>query len=208
VTSAFAIGVTGHRPPKLNLNRQDRIAADIADLFRALDKRFIERGVVCVSSLAEGADTIAADAALALGWKLVAPIPFPAGHYARDFERGKPADDFRRLMQAATNVYACTPNRLDLRDETEGYIAASAEMLRRSDALIAIWNGETTELLAGAFDTLVKALAQGKNALWIDSEGVAPPRFLTPAALSDISVGRTPPDLGGTAEFLAALPPE
>lgn len=201
----FAIGITGHRPPKLNLARADRIEADVARVFAAIDRRFHERGVICVSSLAEGADTIAADAALALGWKLVAPIPFPAGHYARDFARGKPLDDFRRLMDAATNVSACTRSRLDLRDETEGYIAASAAMLDRSDALIAIWNGETTELLGGAFDTLVKGLAKGLNALWIDSEGVAAPRCLTPAALGDISVGRLPPDVGDEAAFVAAL---
>jgi hypothetical protein len=205
VSHPFAIGVTGHRPPKLNPNRLDRVAADIAAVFGAMDRKFARRGVICVSSLAEGADTIAADAALALGWKLVAPVPFPAGHYARDFERGQPADDFRRLMLAAASVHVCTRDRLALRDDTEGYIAASAEMLRRSDALLAVWNGETTDLLAGAFDTLVKALAQDKKVLWIDSDGVAAPRYLTAAALPDISVGRVPPGIGGTAAFVAAL---
>lgn len=201
---ALVIGVTGHRPGKLNAARLDRIAADVEDAFRAINARFFERGIVCVTSLAEGADTIAADAALKLGWRIVAPIPFPAGHYARDFARGKPLDDFRRLMDVATAI-ACTRDRLALRDDTEGYIAASDEVLRRAEAMVAIWNGETTELLAGAFDTLVKGLAQGKNVLWIDSEGVAPPRLLTPAALPDISVGRIPAGLGGVPAFVAAL---
>lgn len=205
MSAPFALGVTGHRPAKLNLDRIGRIAGDIARVFSAIDARFVERGVICVNSLAEGADTIAADAALALGWKIFAPIPFPAGHYARDFPPGRALEDFRRLMQAAATVHACTPSRLELRDETEGYIAASAAVLARSDALVAVWNGETTDLLAGAFDTVVKALARDLSVLWIDAGGEHAPRFLTGAALPEISVGRIPADLAGEDAFLAAL---
>ena len=199
----FALGVTGHRPHKLNAARLDVIAAEIRRIMMHVQARLGERRYICVSSLAEGADTMAAEAALALGWQLVSPIPFPAGHYARDFAAGAPQDAFRRLMQQAT-VKVCTSNRLDLADETEGYIAASREMLERSDALIAVWDGAPTELKAGAYDTMMLALFRRLPVLWIDARGERAPLALTAEHVAALAQGERP-TAGGEDAFLAAL---
>lgn len=185
MSERFAIGVTGHRPHKLNLGRLDHITADLGRVLKTIRARLGFEGPppLLVTSLAEGADTIAADEALAAGYELLSPIPFPAGHYARDFAAGKALDDFRRLMGIAT-VFACTKSRLDLADETDGYVAASDAMLNRSQALLAVWDGEPTELKGGAYDTLMKAIARGMPALWIDANGVHAPAMLNASDFS------------------------
>lgn len=203
MSERFAIGITGHRPHKLNLDRLDHIASDIGRVLRSIRARIGNEGPppVLVTSLAEGADTIAADAALAAGYELLSPIPFPAGHYARDFAAGKPLDDFRRLMGIAT-VFACTTSRLDLADETEGYIAASDAMLDRSQALLVVWDGEPTNLKGGAYDTMLKALSRGMPVLRMDARGESLPRLLVSAAsrTNDQSIGIA--TAGSEAEFL------
>ncbi|BCW87323.1 hypothetical protein sos41_04520 [Alphaproteobacteria bacterium SO-S41] len=199
----FALGVTGHRPHKLNPERLDVIAADIRRVMMHVQARLAPRRFICVSSLAEGADTMAAEAALALGWELFAPLPFPAGHYARDFAKGPPTDTLRRLMLAARTMN-CTPNRLDLADDTEGYIAASGEMLARSDAVIAIWDGEPTALKAGAYDTMMLALFRRLPVLWIDARGERSALAVTAEDIPALASGERPA-AGGEDSFLAVL---
>ncbi|MBL9009760.1 MAG: hypothetical protein JNL56_01140 [Alphaproteobacteria bacterium] len=203
MSDAFAVGVTGHRPHKLNPARLDIIAADIRRALMHIEARLAPRPLTLVCSIAEGADTMAAKAALALGWRLIAPIPFPAGHYARDFAPGPAYDDFRTLMQAA-EVIVCTPDRLALADDTLGYTAASLTMLENADALIAVWDGAPTELKAGAYDTMMLALGRGLPVLWIDAQGEAPPLALTREHMKPLERGERP-IAGGEDAFLAAL---
>ncbi len=203
----FALGVTGHRLHKLNMARADHIAGEIAASLAALRGACAPRPLTCVSSLAEGADAMAADAALRLGCRLVSPLPFPADDYALDFPEGPPREAFRRLLGRAAEAWSVTPGRAALRDETEGYIAASDAMLRRSDALLAVWDGEPTELKGGAWDTMTLALARGLHVLWIDARGAAPPRCLGPADLPALRAGERPPLPGVTSFLEAALRP-
>lgn len=199
----FSLGVTGHRPHKLNAARLDVIAGDIGRVMDAIAARFEPRPLFCVTALAEGADTMAAEAALARHWKLKSPIPFPAGHYARDFAKGPPLETFKRLMNVAS-VVACTDSRLELADETDGYVAASVAMLEMSDAVIAVWDGAPTELRGGAYDTMMLALAVSQPVLWIDAKGEAPPLYLERRHIKALQGGRRPAAAGEDA-FLAAL---
>jgi hypothetical protein len=206
MSERFAIGVTGHRPHKLNPDRLHHIAADIGRVLTSIRAKIGDDAPapVLVTSLAEGADTIAADQALAAGYELLSPIPFPAGHYARDFAAGEPLDDFRRLMGIAT-VFACTTSRLDLADETEGYIAASDAMLDRSQALLAVWDGEPTDMKGGAYDTMLKALARGMPVLWIDARGARAPVFARVKASPDARHGKMIEAAGDELEFLRQI---
>ena len=171
----FAVGVTGHRPHKLNGAALDKIVADIGASFDRIAAEAGGRKIVCISSLAEGADTMAAEAALARGWSLVAPLPFPADLYAQDFPEGAPRDTFRRLLEQAES-FVCRPDRTD---DVAGYSAASAAMLDLSDTLVAVWDGAPTDALGGAYDTLRLALKRGIPALRIDARGEDAPAPVT-----------------------------
>ncbi len=167
----MAIGITGHRPQKLNLSALDRIAADIGQVFDETAATAGRRKIICVTSLAEGADTIAAQAALERGWSLVAPLPFPPELYALDFAEGPPRDTFHALLAKAEH-FVCRPDRID---DVAGYQAASAAMLDLSDTLVAVWDGAPTDALGGAYDTLRQALKRGIPVVRVDARAEAPP---------------------------------
>lgn len=167
----YAVGVTGHRPHKLNAAGLGRIAADIDAVFDRIAAQTAGRKIVLVTSLAEGADTMAAEAALARGWGLVAPLPFPPDLYARDFAEGAPREKFRDLLARAEH-FVCRPDRAD---DVAGYRAASSAMLDLSDMLIAVWDGAPTDALGGAYDTLREAGKRGLDAVRIDARAIEPP---------------------------------
>lgn len=204
MTAPFAIGITGHRPHKLTAQALPVLRATLRRVLEGAAARLSPRPMACVSSLAEGADTMAADAALALHWKLIAPLPFPADDYAQDFAAGPPRDAFWLLLGQA-EVSVCTAGRATLSDVAKGYRAASHAMLDRSDAVIAVWNGVATALIGGAYDTMLEAVRRGLPVLWLPSAGDAPPRFLTAAALPALQAGTSAPDAGGEDDFIAAL---
>ena len=78
------IGVTG----KLDLKGADEaVRAALSLAFDRLDARCPGTPKVLLSALAKGADTVAAEAALARpGWSVVAPLPFSADLYLEDFD--------------------------------------------------------------------------------------------------------------------------
>ena len=74
------------------------VQAGAADCFAAGEPRF-----VFVSALADGADQIAAEAALELGFSLQAVLPFARDDYRRDFKRAGAAARFDALIGKARN---------------------------------------------------------------------------------------------------------
>ena len=80
---SLVIGVTSHR----NL-----VAGEIAALrervcgaLGSLQREFPALPLTVVSALAAGGDQLVAEEALALGARLIAPLPLPRAVYARDF---------------------------------------------------------------------------------------------------------------------------
>ena len=92
----FFVGITGKR----DLQGQDaavRLALDAA--FDLLDRRMPHTPKVLLSSLAAGADTIAAEAAVGRqGWTILAPLPFTAEVYEADFPDPSDAERLHALM--------------------------------------------------------------------------------------------------------------
>lgn len=92
-------------------------------------------GLVGVSCIAKGSDSLFADAVLAAGGRLVVVIP------SRDYRQAKVkpehAETFDRLVEAADEVLVMpheTANR-------QAYEAANAVLLERADRLMAVWDG-------------------------------------------------------------------
>ena len=205
MSQAFAIGVTGHRLAKLNPGGLTQIRAALRQAFERAAARLEPRHMECVTSIAEGADTMAAEEALDLGWRLITPLPFPAEDYVRDFPQGVRRRTFMRLLAQADEAPICTGGRQTLADEAEGYRAASHAMLDRVQALIAVWNGENTELIGGTFDTLIEGLRRGLPVLWIPASGAGFPIALGRHHVAALEANATLVDAAGEAEFLAAL---
>ena len=173
------VGVTGHRAgPKL-LPEQvaavrravDAILADIERLTREVVERdawaFSSRRpeISIVSSLAEGADRIVAEAGLAAGFALDAIVPFARADYRGDFESAPSRTEFDGLLAKCGAVF-----ELDGKREAEGraYEAAGLLMLANADIVIAIWDQMPAEGIGGTAVIVEQAVAEEVPVILID----------------------------------------
>ena len=175
------VGVSGHRPPKLTADSEvtvraavDGILATIAAAARDLAKDYAALTgaetnpageFVVVSSLAEGADRIVAEAGLAAGYKLEAVLPFDRAEYARDFATAESRASFERLLGRASSVFELN-GAADAR--ARAYEAAGFIMLANVDLLVAIWDGAEAAGIGGTAQIVGRAIAGGIPTVWID----------------------------------------
>jgi hypothetical protein len=181
--SRLRVGVSGHRvPPKLPADSVapvrallDRILTTMVDAGRKLERHRIANAggnagdvaaeFVVVSSLAEGADRIVAEAGLAAGFALQAVLPFNAAEYARDFETQASRAAFERLLNRAAAVFDLN-GAADQRPRA--YEAAGLFMLANIDLLFAIWDGKIAAGVGGTADIVKRAVADGLLVVWIE----------------------------------------
>ena len=159
--------------------------------------------LVIVSALAEGSDRIAADAALKLGYRLDAPLPFAEDEYLNDFKHKPPEekkddpaaiaaaeletkvaiDEFYRLRNLARSVLELLGQRGGLagesaqdgsRKENRAYEAAGLTVLSHSDILLAVWDSELSRGRGGTADMIAEAARAGLPIVLVDANGFAP----------------------------------
>jgi len=122
--------------------------------------------ITVISGLAEGADRIFAEAALALDMLVEAVLPMPLAYYKKDFDEASCAELERILNLDAVQCIELPLTRgLDPDDSSwpEGarntlYANLSNDLRRRSNFLVAIWDGKYKDLAGGTADTVVKFL--------------------------------------------------
>lgn len=141
------IAITGHRGlpgPTLAL-----VEAALRDV---VARRGDE--LVAVSCLADGPDSLFADAVLDAGGRLEVVIP------AHEYRESLPVEHHRtydRLLAAASSV-----TRLDFRESApEAHQAASLRMLDDADELLAVWDGEPARGFGGTADAVAAAIRRG-----------------------------------------------
>lgn len=129
------IGIVGHR----NLNDSglcDFVAGTCHTIFKKARDKYSE--VVAISALAEGADTVFAEAACGLGIPLDVVRPFK--NYETDFPKPADLNRYLKLRNAARRE---TILKHDSRS-TDAYLAAMRWVLRRSDFLVVVWDGQAS----------------------------------------------------------------
>lgn len=148
---AIRIAIAGHRH-----------LGDTATVrFVAEHSRAVLRGardrhatVVALSALAEGADSVFAEAALMLDIPLEVVRPF-AG-FADDFAPGQPRRLYETLLRAAR-----AEEQLGFRRRSEhAYQAAMRRMVDHSDVLVAAWDGGPSAGLGGTGSAVRYAMEQ------------------------------------------------
>jgi hypothetical protein len=127
-----------------------------------------------VDSLAEGADQLVAEAAMAggFGYRVRCPIPFGSAQYKGLFtyDPEESIAAFDRITQAPQNdtvvvELACTYGEADRAD---GYAAAADVLLDNSDLLLAVYDPSRTGSEGGTAETVNKALAAGLDVVRVD----------------------------------------
>ncbi|MGW5689092.1 hypothetical protein [Nonomuraea sp. NPDC003754] len=141
------IAITGHRGLSPDVER--RIDADLRAALNRLDD-----GVVAVSCLADGADTIFAKAVLDGGGQLEVVVP------AAKYRNGLPAEHwpvYDLLIKRADRVYEL--ERVE--STSEAHMEASARMIELADELWAVWDGLPARGYGGTADVVEAAHTAG-----------------------------------------------
>lgn len=154
MSAEVRIGITGHQG--LTSNTEISVRAAIDEILAKYTM------VVGVSSLAEGADQIFADAVVARNGQLEVVVPCEG--YETTFFEATDLEHFRNLRALANVV-----TQLSFTEPSEeAFWAAGQKIVDTSDVVIAVWNGKQSESLGGTGDVvqLAQQLEKEVHIVW------------------------------------------
>jgi len=125
-----------------------------------------------ISSLASGADQWVADEAIKLGFELYSVLPFGRDEYLKDFTAEADARCYLDLLLKSTTILELDGNvGIDKtgkrKPDNRSYETVGLEILRRTDLLITIWDGEDAQGAGGTGQIVREALQNGIPVAWI-----------------------------------------
>ena len=174
---ALRVGVTGHRPNRLHQAQQAVLRGRVREVLERIRQMALawQRAnpdlfssepplLRLISSLAEGADRVAAEEALSAGWELQSPLPFPKEEYEKDFTSSESKDAFAELIGRATAVMELDGSR---NDASAAYLSAGRMMLNHCDVLLAVWDGQQAHGEGGTGQVVEEALHHKIPVVWI-----------------------------------------
>jgi hypothetical protein len=192
---SLSLGITGHRPPRLHdtdvgplRGTLDAMFARLAETMRDLHDEhaaFLSPESAClrlVTALAEGADCLAAGAALDAGWRIDACLPFPATEYETDFSDDVARARHRQLRERASAVFALPGQR---EAASAAYETVGRLVLDQSDIMLALWDGDPARGRGGTAQVVAEAVARRIPVIHVDIHGMQPPMLLW-TGLSDL----------------------
>jgi hypothetical protein len=178
------VGVTGHRPDKLEDMDSEILNQKLTEIFEQL-KTIVQKAkdkahdafadhsplLYLISPLADGADQIVADKATEEGFELQCPLPF----FTQDGTNEKQQPYGKHLQDAI--VF-----QLDGSSENsaEAYEAAGRMVLQHSDVLIAIWDMNDPRGTGGTGQIVKEALKSWIPIIWISSMKPHETKLLVP----------------------------
>lgn len=142
------IGIAGHR----DLRDQDRplLAMRVKEALAEVKRRCPSSPLIVLSSLAEGADCLAAGAALDCGAELVAPLPFPEREYLRDFKSAKARAEYKSLLAKSRHSFPVDQRRGNTeRKRAVSYARCGAYTAGHCHLLLALWDGVHKDTVGG-----------------------------------------------------------
>lgn len=168
----LVIGVTGHR--NLRPADQPKLEKVVRSVFDNIRQKSPHTPLLVLSSLAEGADRLVARVALELKINLIVPLPMQRELYERDFSTPASRADFAKLLSQASYAFVL-PVVKDCRNDAIGkdgaardyqYEQTGAYIAKNSQILIALWDGECTDLVGGTSE-VVKFQIEGVPASYV-----------------------------------------
>ena len=184
---ALSIGVTGHRLDAFApgaLAALERRIGEVLDLLvgearsLALQEEAVfadaPPAITLVSPLADGADQIAAEVALARGHCLQAILPFEREMYKADFS-ARGAQQLDRSLAQAGCVLELPGARSDA---ASAYVQAGRAAVAHCDLLIAVWDGLAARGRGGTAEIVDFALARGTPIIHLPVDEAVPPVIL------------------------------
>jgi len=155
----FIVGITGHRD--IDPADMDRARDAIASFMTDIRGRLPDTNIALMSGLADGADRLAAECALGQGIPVHAVLPMVQPEYENDFS-AESIVEFQKLL-AHDNVHVAelpAVIRDGEIDRNACYRQLTDSLIRRSNLLLAVWDGADTGLPGGTSDTLLSFLTE------------------------------------------------
>ena len=150
----FLVGIVGHRD--LVPEQVPAIRDAIQKVLTALRDSARHVQIALLSSMAEGADLLAAEVARELGIEIIALLPFAASRCQADLTSEGARTTFNRVMAQAERLeLPLAPGVTEAELASGGpardvqFQRAGALVARYSSLLIAVWDGQDNELAAG-----------------------------------------------------------
>jgi len=215
----LAVGITGHRQarmagmanvpiPALRASLRTLLATihqSVATVAVEYAAHFaaVPPTLRLVSALADGADTLAAEEALAAGWRLDACLPFLPDEYAGDFADGCDRDSYHALLARASATFVLPGDRSDAE---AAYEAAGKVLLDQVDVLLAVWDGDVGRGRGGTARVVAEAIARHIPVIHIDVVRASAP-ILFWSGLIDVELEQASIDNVPRAEASIALAP-
>jgi len=188
VPFVLCVGITGHRAEALGEEAAASLPSRISSVLAAIGESagtLFERerrifssappALNFVSAIAEGADQIAAEAALSLGWELQAILPFRRADYRASLADHGSREGFDQLLTRATRVLELPG---DEPGDVEAYVMAGRATVAHCDVLIAVWDGKPPRGRGGTAEVVQMAIARGRPVVHIPPEPEEPAKLL------------------------------
>lgn len=170
----FVVGVSGHRPNRMHVGAAE-IVRRMRWVLAALRSGSRGGARIAVSPLAEGSDRIFARAALELGYRLEALLPFESADYETTFGDPSETPDYRSLLAQAAEV-TMLGGTLD--NTKAAYEAVGRASVESANVLVAVWDGEGAAGRGGTPEIMDFAVRAGKPVIWIDAARLRMPRLI------------------------------
>lgn len=217
----LCVGVTGHRadllPPELVPALRERVRQTLG-LIAEAGAALLEREPDCfaaaaprmrfVSPIADGADQIAAEVALELGWELEAILPFERSAYRASLGNHGSKERFDALLERAGCVLELPG---DPSDGLDAYVMTGRATVAHCDILIAVWDGKPPRGRGGTGEVVQLALTRGTGIIHIPLDPDDEPRVLwsafdpTVLTVADDPAVERPLERGDVDKLLAGL---
>ncbi len=135
-----------------------------------------EAEVVCICPLAEGSDTVFAEAVVDLGYRLKVLLPFEKAEYLKDFsEDGKKR--FERIYASLDAADRGEVAGAGATSKNELFMRAGEAVVDASDYLVAVWD-DTPGKIGGTGDSIRHALGHNEAQQWKAERDRAPQKKL------------------------------
>jgi len=223
----LSVGVTGHRAEVLPADSLKSLRSRIRDallLIAESGDALFERERDCfapdsprrrfVSPIADGADQVAAEVALELGWDLQAVLPFGRDEYRASLASDEARDRFDALLKRATCVLELPGDRAR---ELDAYVMTGRATVAHCDLLIAVWDGRPPRGRGGTGEVVQLAITRGTAVIHLPPSPAAPSRLLwaafdpTVLTTADEQTAERPldrPDMDALLNGLLMPPPD
>jgi hypothetical protein len=152
----LVFGVSGHRDPLPAAVPELR--AKLQLIFSRFRAAYPDTPFELLSPLAEGADRLVAEVALACQVKLRVPLPLAQTEYERDFPSATSLAEFRRMLAAAESSWEVPAaggssesggEDRGTQSRAERYAAMGEFIAQRSDVLLLLWDGRENNKKGG-----------------------------------------------------------